>query len=291
MGEDRIVIDFPIVDAHLHLWDPTLLAYPWLVDKPLHNKPFLPADFRKACGPVQVAKMVFLQSECRPDQARQEAEWVTSMAREDPRIAAIVPWAPLDKGEAVRDELEFLCENPLVKGVRQIIQYQPDLNFCLRPEFIRGVQSLSDLDLSFDICVTHFHLENTIQFARNCPDVRLILDHIGKPDIKARLYDPWKRHLRSLAEIPNVCCKISGLVKEADVHHWSPDDLRPYIDHVMACFGFERTMFGGDWPLTLPACEYPVWVRTLADALAGCSDHEFRKLFHDNAVSFYRLDD
>lgn len=283
------MLDFPIVDTHLHLWDPKRLRYPWIDNIPLLNKPYLLEDYKKACGPVQVERMVFLQCECIPEQFLQEAEWVTSLAQQDPRIQGIVPWAPLEKGEAARPDLERLAQNRLIKGVRRIIQFEPDPDFCLRPDFVRGVQMLSNYHLSFDICISHAQMANTIRFVLQCPGVRFILDHIGKPDIKNHLLDPWRAEIKALSEMPNVWCKVSGLVTEADHKTWTKEDLKPYIDCVIACFGFDRVIYGGDWPVAYQAAEYPRWVETLAWAVSGASEAERRKLFHDNAVAFYRL--
>src|SRR5262249_7468067 len=133
---------FPIVDTHLHLWDPQRLRYPWLDNNPLLNKPYLLDDFKRACGSVEVGKMVFLQCECEVSQYVDEAAWVTSLAAKDPRIEGIVPWAPLEKGDSVRSDLEQLAANPLIKGIRRIIQFEPDIEFCLRPDFVKGVQAL-----------------------------------------------------------------------------------------------------------------------------------------------------
>ncbi len=132
-------------------------------------------------------------------------------------------------------------------------------------------------------------MANTIKMVQQCPDVRFILDHIGKPQIKNHLMEPWRSELRQLAQLPNVWCKMSGLVTEADHQKWTPADLRPYIDHVIDCFGFDRVLFGGDWPVAFQATEYPRWVSTLEDAIAGASEREKRALFHDNAIVFYRL--
>lgn len=284
------MIDFPIIDTHLHLWDPAYLRYPWLDGNPILNKPYLLDDYNRHCGPVQVEKMVFLQCEVDFAQFREEAAWVTELAKEDTRIAGMVPWAPLEKGEAVRADLEaLLAENPLIRGIRRIIQFEPDIEFCLQPDFVRGVQILADYGLSFDICIAHPQLANTIKLVAQCPNVNFILDHIGKPDIKAQLFEPWRSELRTLASFPNVWCKMSGLVTEADHQNWTPADLKPYIDHVLETFGFDRVMYGGDWPVAYQATEYPRWVETLEWAIQGTSEEERRKLFRENAIAFYRL--
>jgi L-fuconolactonase len=283
------MIDFPIVDTHLHLWDPGYLRYPWLDEIPLLNKPYLLEEYRRHCGPVQVEQMVFLQCEVDFAQFREEAAWVNGLAEQDQRITGMVPWAPLEQGDGARPALEEFAQNRRIKGVRRIIQFEPDPEFCLRPDFVRGVQSLADYGFSFDICINHRQLANTIKLVAQCPKVAFILDHIGKPDIKHHLLDPWRAEIQTLAGFPNVWCKISGLVTEADHQQWTRDDLKPYIDHVIESFGFDRVMYGGDWPVAYQATEYPRWVETLEWAVQGCSEDELRKLFRENAIQFYRL--
>ena len=234
--------------------------------------------------------MVFVQCEAEFSQFQEEADWVTGLAEgEEPRIAGIVPWAPLELGDEARPTLEKLARNGLVKGIRRIIQFEPNPEFCLRPGFVRGVQALSDYGLHFEICIVHTQMANTIKLVEQCPNVTFILDHIGKPGIKDHIMDPWRQDLKTLAGFPNLWCKISGLVTEADHEQWTREDLRPYLDHIFDTFGFERVMYGGDWPVAWQATEYPRWVETLAWAITGCSAEESRMLFHDNALDFYRL--
>ena len=283
--------NFPIVDTHLHVWDPGRLPYPWLDDIPFLNNPYLLEDYRRACGSVEIEKMVFVQAEVDFSHYQAETDWVTELSQQDSRLRGIVSWAPLEQGDGARSALEKLAGNPLVKSIRRIIQFEPDPDFCLRPDFIEGLQALPDYDLTFDICIAHVHMANTLRMVAQCPDVTFILDHIGKPDIAAQLFEPWKRELRQLAAFPNVWCKMSGLVTEADHQHWQREELKPYIDHVLDCFGFDRTMYGGDWPVAYQATEYPRWVETLEWAVEGCSEDELKRLFRDNAIDFYRLTD
>jgi L-fuconolactonase len=280
---------FPIIDTHVHIWDLKRLRYPWLASVPKLNRDHLIAEYHRACGTVDVTKMVFVQCECDPSQSQEEVEWVTEVARVEARMRGIVAWAPLEKGNAAEPELARLAGNQLIKGIRRIIQFEPELGFCLRPDFVRGVQLLHAHGLSFDLCVSHLQLANTIQLVRQCPDVSFVLDHIGKPNIKERLLDPWRAEVRELSRMENVDCKLSGLVTEADHAAWKASDLRPYIDHVVDCFGFDRVMFGGDWPVSTQATDYPRWVATLDDALRGCSPEEMRKVYVRNAESFYRV--
>ncbi len=283
-------MDIPIIDAHLHIWDPRRLSYPWLADVPKINKPHLPEDYRAATTGLNIEKMVFLQCEAALSQFKDEVSWVTQQASEDARIRGIVAWAPLEQGEGARGDLEDLAKNTLVRGVRRIIQFEKDDRFCLRPDFVRGVQLLEEFDFSFDLCLKgDDQFKNVLELVRQCPRVRFILDHIGKPFIREGVMEPWKAHLKAISEMPNAWCKISGLVNEADLERWTADELKPYLDHVLACFGFDRVVFGGDWPVCTLATTYHRWVETLRKAVHAASDAERYKLFYANAAAFYRV--
>jgi L-fuconolactonase len=283
------VPDFPIVDAHLHLWDPTHFRMPWLDGNAVLDKRYGLAEYRQHTAGVEIEAMVYLQVEVHPAYGLLEAEWVVERAREDPRIKAIVAWAPCEFGEQSRAYLDRLVKvSPLVRGVRRLIQGE-ELGFARDPRFIRGVQILPDYGLSFDICIKHPQLPETIDLIRQCPNVSFILDHIGKPDIAAHLMDPWRAQIAELASFPNVICKVSGMVTEADMERWTPEDLRPYVDHVIASFGEERVAFGGDWPVAFQASAYPRWIETLDQLTSGLSSAGKRKLWHDNATRFYRI--
>ncbi len=232
--------------------------------------------------------MVFLQCECLVSQCEEEVAWVSDLARKDPRIQGIVPLAPLEEGNVV-EVLERYSANPLIKGVRRIIQYESDPFFCLKPGFVSGVRLLTRFNYSFDICINHTQLPQTITLVSKCPDVKFILDHIAKPDIKNRAIDSWRKDLAELAKFPNVFCKISGLVTEADILNWTPSDLKPYVDHVLNSFGMDRLIFGSDWPVVTQAATFKQWIEVLDDILSPISQHELRKLYYENAIRFYRL--
>jgi len=284
--------DLPIVDSHLHLWDPTRFRMGWLDGLERLNRPHVLEDFDAATAGLDVEAMVYLQVEVDPAYALLEARWVEELARRDPRIRGIVAWAPLEHGERARAVVEALVrDTPHLKGIRRLIQDEPDPGFCARPEFVRGVQLLPDYGLSFDICIFHHQLPAAIELVRQCPEVSFVLDHIGKPDIRSGQMEPWAERVTTLAGFPNVMCKISGAVTEADHAAWTADDLAPYIRHAMAAFGEDRVMFGGDWPVSTLASPYRRWVETLDALTADVSTEARRKLWNANARRFYRLDD
>ncbi len=278
----------PIVDSHIHFWDPDHLPYDWLANVPAINRAHLPGDLDTQAQGIDLAGIVFVQAGCAAEQSWQEAQWVSSLAEEEPRIQAIVAHAALEQGIGVRPELEALTSLPLVKGVRRIVQSEAN-GYSVQPTFVRGVQLLAEYGFSFDICVVHHQLDDTVALVQQCPEVAFVLDHIGKPAIAGRVMDPWRAQISTLAAFPNVQCKLSGMVTEADLKNWTPTDLRPYIDHVVDAFGVDRVMYGGDWPVSLLATTYVRWIEVLDQATAHLGDEAQQKLFAENVRRFYRL--
>ncbi|OOQ57914.1 amidohydrolase [Mucilaginibacter pedocola] len=282
--------NIPVVDAHLHLWDPQLLRYPWLDDVPMLNTAHLIADYNQQTEGIEIERMVFVQCECEPSQCEQEAAWVTGIAKQDKRIQGIIPWAPLELGEGAKQVLDRMAQNPLIKGIRRIIQFEADADFCLRPGFVQGVQLLPAYNWSFDICVAHHQLPKVIELVRQCPNVAFMLDHFGKPDIRNWDFMQWEKDIEILAQFSNVDCKLSGLVTEADFENWTAAQLKPYVDAVLKHFGPDRLIFGGDWPVVRQASTYKRWKETADELLAGLSHDDRYKIYNANAVRFYKLD-
>jgi L-fuconolactonase len=278
----------PIVDSHIHFWNPAQLTYVWLQELPALNRAFLPAHLAQV-APANLQALVFVQADCVPADGQREVTWVAGLAQEEQRIQGIVAFAPLEAGAAVAGYLEKLKAFPLVKGVRRLIQSEA-MGFALQSEFVRGVQQLAQFGFSFDICITHPQLEDAIRLVEQCPDVAFVLDHFGKPAIKDQVLEPWATHIRTLAEFPHVHCKLSGLVTEADHHQWTETDLRPYLEVALEAFGPNRLMFGGDWPVLTLATSYRRWLETAESMLSALSEAEKNNIFFENAQTFYRLD-
>lgn len=281
--------DFAIVDSHVHLLDPKRFGYDWTKGAPVLNRQVLPGDLTEAAGPVEIEQFVFVEADVNTPQHLQEAAWVSGLSRSDKRLTGMVAALPLEKGRAIEPELEELRQHRILRAIRRLIQNQPDPDFCIRPDFIAGLKLLPQYDLAFDICILHHQMPNTIHMVRQCPEVRFVLDHIGKPGIKAGLFDPWRQHLKELAAMPNVVCKISGVTTEADHRNWTREQLRPYIEYTIETFGFDRILYGGDWHVSELAGTYPQWVEIVDWVTEGCTAEEKRKLFRDNAISTYRL--
>ena len=285
------MIDFPIVDSHVHLCDPERLSYGWMRNAPTLNRLVRPEDLTKAAAPVRVDRFVFLEVDVDEGQQVEEARWVSDLAVADRRLQGLVASLPLERGTAVEPDLERLRTLPLLRGIRRLIQDQPDADFCVQPDFVAGVKLLARFGLTFDVCVYHRHLPNVISLVRQCPEVRFVLDHIGKPAIRDGQMDPWRADLAELARAPNVWCKISGVVTEADHRAWTREQVIPYVSYAIDTFGFDRVMFGGDWHVLGLAATYPDWVDIVDEVTAGATAEERRKLFRDTAIAFYRLED
>lgn len=283
------MIDFPITDTHVHLLDTRRFSYSWAAGAPKLGRDWTIADLTARAAPYVIENMVFAEVDVDMPQYMDEALWVQSLADQEPRLKGCVACLPLERGAALEPEMERLAKLPVMRGIRRLIQNQPDPDFAVKPDFVAAVKLLPKYGLSFDICIYHHQFPAVLKLVRQCPDVSFILDHIGKPGIRDGLTEPWKAHIRELATMPNVVCKLSGVTTEADHAHWTRDQLRPYIDHVIACFGFDRLMYGGDWPVCELAGEYKTWLGVLDWATAGCTPGERRKLFRDNGIRSYRL--
>jgi L-fuconolactonase len=279
-------MSFTYIDTHVHFWDQQVLAYPWLAEVPAIGGRHTPEELRQEAGPDLPAQIVFV--ECGAPW-REEVAWIEQLATREPRLAGMVAKAEMNAGPATTAAIRELLRHPLVRGVRHLIQHEPDPRFCAAPEFIAGVRQLGAVGLSFDLCCFHHQLPAVIELVCRCPDTRFILDHFGKPGIKAGRLDPWREHIRDLAALPNVNCKLSGLITEADHAAWTIDQLRPYVDHVLATFDTSRVLFGGDWPVAKLAGTYRRWLDTARQLVSHVSPAGQDAIFAGNARRIYRL--
>ena len=278
----------PFVDTHVHLWDPERFSYAWLKDEPALNRRHALAEFASATADLPLEAMVFMECDVERAEALSEALWVAGLASEEQRLRGIVAFAPLEQGAASAEHLDRLAAIPLVRGVRRLVQSEA-AGFMLQPSFLEGVGLLARYGFSFDLCIRHHQLGEAVAFAGAAADVPIVLDHVGKPGIREHLVSPWAEEMRELARHPHVMCKISGVATEADFAHWTEDELKRYVSIAIEAFGFDRVMFGGDWPVSTLAITYRRWIDILDSLLAGTRAEDQAKFWRGNALSFYRL--
>jgi L-fuconolactonase len=278
-----------IVDSHVHLWNPRQFRYSWLDGLPALNRAFLPASFTATSANSNVSKIIFVECGCEPAQSRAEVNWISGLAKNESRIKGIVAHADFENGESIRADLESLAAIPLVKGVRRNLQGERDAKFCLRPDFIAGIKLLADHRFTFDLCLRHDQLRVATELMRRVPQVNFVLDHFGKPDVCGKKTEPWATDLKTLAATPNVVCKISGLTTEADWKYWRPGDLKFYFERTLECFGFDRILFGSEWPVATLATSYERWLETVHELFSFATEAERVKLFQTNAERIYHV--
>ncbi|MBM3441572.1 MAG: amidohydrolase [Bacteroidetes bacterium] len=278
----------PITDAHAHFWSPERFDYPWIAEDSPFARDFLLDAYCHTTVGIAIERMVFVECDCHPRHSVAEAAWVLELAASDRRIQGIVAHAELTEPASLDVVLDALAANPLVRGIRHNIQGQPP-GFCLQESFVTGVRKAGLRGFHFELCITHEQLPDALALVRLCPDVSFMLDHCGKPGIRSGQMDPWTTHLRLLAQMPQVSCKISGLLTEADWNSWIPAQILPYIEYAAEAFGPARIIYGSDWPVNTVAGGYASWQQVVEEACSSWSHADQLAFFHENAGRFYRL--
>jgi len=276
-----------MIDAHMHFWDPDRWHYPWLDDVVPLRRRYLPGDLDPT-GPYPDA-VVFVEAGGGAGDAFAEVGWVEELAAGRPSVAGIVAHAPLELGADALPAVRRLAARPLVKGVRRNLQDEAD-GFALGHGLRAGVRLLAEHGLVADLCIRERQLAEITELVRTTPEVSFVLDHLGKPDIRAGRWQPWADDLARLAEAPNVCVKLSGLTTEADWTAWTAEQIAPYLTHALAVFGPDRCMFGGDWPVSTLATSYADWYAVVAGVLADRPEVERALVLGGVAARVYRLD-
>jgi len=279
---------FPIVDTHQHLWDPAQFRYSWMDGFEILKRRCMVEEYQAAADGTNIVETVYVDTDVDESDLGREIAHVFHLA-EDPtnRIGGIVPGAKLEKPDFIRP-LEKFIGHPKLKGVRRVFHMQPD-ELMQAPQILASLRSLPQYGLSFDLCVLPRQLPLAAKLVRHCPDVSFILDHCGVPDIKGGALDPWRENLLLLAQEPNVSCKVSGLVAYADPETWTAETLRPYVEHAIACFGWDRVMWGGDWPVCTVATSLRKWRLAALSLTSNATQQQQENFWAGNARRIYRL--
>lgn len=274
------------IDAHQHFWKYSAEAYGWITDEmPALKRDCLPADLKPLLEQAGFDGCVAVQAR----QSLEETDFLLDLAAESSFIRAVVGWADLLSAE-LEATLERYQSRPLLKGIRHIVQDEPDDQFLLRPAFLKGIQALGRLGYTYDILVYERHLPVVADFLQQSPEQPFVLDHLGKPEIAGPPSGRWQRGIRTIAQRPYVYCKLSGMVTEADWNNWKPEDFRPYLDTVLEAFGPDRLMIGSDWPVCLLAADsYGSVVQIVDEYISALSESEQAAIRGGTAAQFYQI--
>ena len=270
-----------IIDTHCHLIYRDRLRYPWLSSVPALNRDFTLADYLPQARAAGITEILHMEVDVA--EADMEAETTFASALGNGVIGVIAACRP--ESADFPAYLEKVAAQPQVKGLRRVLHTQPD-SLAALPVFSENLRRLADRGLAFDLCVLARQLPAATELARRCAAVQFLLDHCGNPNIKDREVDPWRDHIRAIAALPNVACKLSGIVTNAS-SEWTVEDLRPFVEHVITCFGWDRIVWGSDWPVCTLACSLGRWMETMHELLASATEDERTRVFALNAERIY----
>jgi len=273
------------IDAHQHFWIYHPQEYEWIDGfMGVIRRNFLPEDLEPELQRGDVQGSVAVQAR----QTLAETRWLLGLAEQSPKILGVVGWVDLCSAK-LRSQLEEFAKYPKLVGVRHMVQTEPDERFLLRADFLRGISTLEEFDLAYDILIYPKHLPVAAEFVGRFPKHRFVLDHLAKPPIKSGEIEAWALGIRRLADFPNVWCKLSGLVTEAHWQRWTPQDIRPYLEVAFEAFGTERLMIGSDWPVCLVASSYGRTLDVVRNYVQNLPANAREAVLGANARRFWRL--
>ncbi len=274
------------IDSHQHFWRYSPVEHTWMSDEMAALKrDFLPKALESLLASTGFRGSVGVQAR----QSLEETRWLLELADRHEFIRAVVGWVDL-RGEDLPQQLKTFAQHPTLVGVRHVIQDEPDDEFMLRPEFRRGISRLREFDLTYDLLLFPKHLPAAVRLVEEFPDQPFVLDHIAKPKIGERLLSPWRDDIEALAALPNVYCKLSGMVTEAKWKQWRPEDFHAYLDVIFEAFGADRLMIGSDWPVCMLSGDYSSTMQIVIDYLRRFPAEAQASVLGGNCARFYGID-
>lgn len=275
-----------IIDSHQHFWNYDPVAHSWIGDDmSVLKRNFLPEDLWKVYQENGVDGCIAVQA----DQSEAETDFLLQLAAENDFIKGVVGWVDLRSAE-LEDRLMHYSDFPKLKGFRHVVQSEPDPNFMLRKDFQRGLDQLHRYNFTYDILIFPTQLAAALETVKAFPNQNFVIDHIAKPYIKASKIDEWASFMQQIATYPNVTCKVSGMLTEADWENWQDQDFTPYLDIVFQAFGTQRILFGSDWPVCLVAGSYAQVKGLVSNYISKYSKAEQADIWANNAKHFYGID-
>lgn len=273
------------IDSHQHFWKYHPINDGWINEEmKVIKRDFLPFDLEPLLKENQFDGCVAVQA----DQSEEETQFLLDLSKDNDFIKGVVGWVDL-RAENIEERLEYFAKYEKLKGFRHIVQAEQDINFMLLERFQDGISKLNKFDFTYDILIFPMHLQNAKKLVAKFPEQKFVIDHLAKPDFKQNDFAAWEKGIRAISQFPNVMCKVSGLVTEADWKNWKYEDFVFCLDVVFSAFGVDRLMYGSDWPVSLLAAEYSECVNIIEKYMSNFSDEDKRKVFGENAARFYGL--
>ncbi len=276
-----------IIDAHQHFWKYDSQEYAWISDElaPL-KRDFLPEELLQLLNKEKISGAISVQAR----QSEKENEFLLNHAKGNPFIKGVVGWIDL-RSEKVEERLSFYRNFPILKGFRHVVQDEKDPEFMLHPAFLQGIEQLIKYGYCYDILVYARQLPQVLAFLNHFPDKPFIIDHLAKPDIKQGGFTSWQADMRKIAAFPKVLIKVSGMITEADWHHWKKEDFYPYLDELVLSFGVERLCYGSDWPVCNLAGNYSMQWDIVKTYFSTFNPSDINKVMGWNTQRFYHLNE
>ena len=274
-----------IIDSHQHFWNYEPVKHQWIDDCMLTiRRDFAPCDLKKVYDTNGIDGCIAVQA----DQTLEETDFLLKLSEENDFIKGIVGWIDL-RASDIDTVLKTYSKHKKIKGFRHVVQGEPDHNFLLRPNFLRGISALEKYNFTYDILIFPHQLGATLEFVKKFPNQKFVIDHIAKPYIKDGFYDGWATLMLEIGKLPNVYCKLSGMITEADFKTWTPAQIAPYMSLVLKAFGANKLMFGSDWPVCLVAGNYKSVKKIVSNFIENLSSREQSAIMGGNAIEFYNI--
>jgi L-fuconolactonase len=274
-----------IIDSHQHFWQVGRFDYPWMNrEVEVLYQDYLPPALAPAVKRCGVEKTILVQASNSLDETR----WLLILSDQYPFIAGVVGWVDLTARDIDRQLDEFMAHSKF-RGVRHLVESEPADDWLIKESVLAGLRTLASRGVSYDLLVHPRHLKHVRVVAESCPTLRLVVDHLAKPRIARGEITGWGRGIKEVGACPNLWCKLSGLVTEAQHARWRTEDLKPFVDAALESFGPQRMMFGSDWPVCLLAASYDRVLDAAQTLLAGLGEEDRNRIFAGNAAEFYRI--
>lgn len=272
------------IDSHQHFWNYTPAVHEWINEEmQVIRKDFLPETLH----PILIENGFEGSVAVQADQNEEETNFLIMLAGKNSFIKGVVGWVDL-KANNILERLAHFYQFPIVKGFRHILQGE-DPTFMLQPDFLHGIAALKNFEFTYDLLLYPRHLQNAIQLVKKNPEQMFVIDHLAKPNIKEGYINEWKKDMQTIAQFPNVFCKVSGMVTESDWNNWNKESLFPYLDVVTESFGVNRLLFGSDWPVCLVAASFEKMISPISEYYGGFTQENREAIFGENATQFYHL--